>query len=108
MAACRQNQTEFARYLTAENAATFQQLPAEQRLALMKRFVLLDDPGRPLLSNDSQGRTIIHCETPGITGEIRFGETRVQENLAFISVEVRASQEPGAPGRRVQIGRAHV
>ena len=107
MAACRQNDAQFANSLTAENAAVFRQLAAGTRAALMKRFVLLDNPGRPLLSNDPQGHTVIRCETPGITAEMRFGEMRLRENLAFIPVEVRAPGEAGEGGatrRRVQFG----
>ena len=57
-AACRQSQDVFATYLTAENASFFRTLPPQQRVALLERFVLLDAPGRPLLSNDSKGRPV--------------------------------------------------
>ncbi len=97
MAACRQNDTQFARYLTADNAAVFLQLTLAMRTALMKRFVLLDQPGRPLLSNDAQGHTVVRCETPAITVEMRLGATRVRENLAFTPVEARVPGEtPGS------------
>jgi len=88
LAACRQNEAQFARYLTADNAAAFHALPAKQRTALMKRFVLLDEPGRPLLSNDAQGRTVLKCETASTEVEIRFQLERVREDLAFIPVKV--------------------
>lgn len=88
VAACRQSEAAFARYLTTENAAAFKELPEEQRKAVMSRFVLLADPGRPLLSDDAQGRTVLRCETPSVTGEIRIGKERVRENLAFVPVEV--------------------
>ncbi len=97
VAACRHNETQFAHYLTADNATAFQQLPASQRKELMKRFVLLGDPGRPLLSNDTQGRTILRCESPGAEVEMRFQPERVRENLAFIPVEVTG-------GRRSEFG----
>jgi len=96
-AACRQDGAQFARYLTADNAATFRELASATRIALMKRFVLLDDPGRPLLSNDPQGHTALRCETPGLTAEFRFGETRLRENLAFVPVEVTGA-------RRIEFG----
>jgi len=110
MAACRQNDELFARYLTADNAAVFRQLLATTRAALMKRFVLLEASGRPLLSNDPQGHTVVRCETPGVTAEMRFGETQLRENLAFIPVEVRVPGEaPGTPqsgteARRIRFG----
>jgi hypothetical protein len=37
-AACRADQTQFASFLTAENAAAFRKLPEDQRSALLKRF----------------------------------------------------------------------
>jgi len=95
--ACRQDAEQFARHLTADNASAFREFTSATRLALMKRFVLLDDPGRPLLSNDPQGHTVLRCETPAITAEFRFGETRQRENLAFLPVEVTGA-------RRVEFG----
>lgn len=103
MTACRQNETLFAHSLTAENASVFLQLAPATRVALMKRFVLLEHPGRPLLSNDAQGHTVVRCETPAITTEMRFGEIRLRGNLAFIPVELRVSGE-SSEGRRVQFG----
>ncbi len=97
VAACRQNETQFAAYLTAENAAVFFKLPADQRTALMQRFVALDTAGRPLLSSTSDGQTVIRCETPSVTGEMKLGKTRGQENLAFVPVELLG-------GRQVDFG----
>jgi len=87
-AACRQDSPAFANSLTAENAAAFRALPGAQRTAMMKRFVLLDEPGRPLLSTSDKGQKIVRCESPGFTTEMRLGETRVRENLAFVPMEV--------------------
>lgn len=104
-AACRQDEAHFARYLTVDNAAAFRELAAAQRAALMKRLILLDEPGRPLLSSEAAGRTVLRCEAPAVSAEMRFGETRVRENLAFIPVEARG--EPGGAGeagRRVDFG----
>jgi hypothetical protein len=95
--ACRQNEKQFAHYLTSENAAIFDGLVPEQRREVLKRFLLLDVPGRPLLSSDARGRTVLRCETPGITAEIRFGQERVSDNLAFIPIEVSG-------GRRIEFG----
>ncbi|HYL47339.1 MAG TPA: hypothetical protein VEU52_09955 [Candidatus Limnocylindrales bacterium] len=92
-AACRGNQTQFANYLTAENAAAFLGLPEEQRAAFLKRFSLSDSPGKTLLSSDPQKRTVFRCETPSGAVEYRFGDTRTHENLAFIPVSVLNSQQ---------------
>jgi hypothetical protein len=87
-AACRQDAPAFANSLTAENTAAFRALPAAQRTAMMKRFVLLDEPGRVLLSTGGSGQRIVRCESSGYTTEMRLGETRVHENLAFVPMQV--------------------
>lgn len=108
-AACRQSAEQLAPYLTAESAETFRALPVEQRAALMQRLVQLESAGRPLLSNDEKGRPVFRCESPGITVQMRFGETRVQENLAFVEVDAgipgdRPGEADKAAPRRVQFG----
>ena len=87
-AACRQDSPAFANSLTADNAAAFRALPGAQRTAMMKRFVLLDEPGRVLLSSGSNGQKIVRCESPSYTTEMRLGETRVRENLAYVPMEI--------------------
>ena len=91
-AACRANENQFARYLTADNAAAFRNLPQEQRTALLMRFSLTEDPGRPLLSSDPQNHAVLRCEAPKVTVEYHFGTPRVRENLAFIPVTVVNSE----------------
>lgn len=86
-AACQQNADQFAHFLTADNAAFFSKLPSSERTALMKRFVLLELPGEPLLSNDTQGHLVLRCEAPGVTSKMQFGTPRVRDNLAFIPVD---------------------
>ena len=87
-AACRQDSAAFANSLTADNAVAYRALPPVQRTAIMKRFVLLEEPGRPLLSTSDNGKKLVRCESPSYTTEIRMGETRVRENLAFVPVEI--------------------
>jgi hypothetical protein len=108
-AACRQNPEDFAGFLTAESAGVFRVLPGGQKNALMERFVLLDSPGRPLLSSDAKGRPVLRCESAGVTVLMRFGDTRLQDNLAFVPVEASVpGDKPGEPDktltRRVQFG----
>src|ERR1700681_1692928 len=100
-AACRQDSPAFANSLTAENAAAFRALPGTQRTAMMKRFVLLEEPGRALLSTSRNGQKIIRCESPSFTTEMRLGETRVRENLAFVPMEVPVT---GEDPRRITFG----
>jgi hypothetical protein len=87
-AACRANETEFANYLTADNAAAFRALTQEQRTAFLKRFSLADGPGKPLVSSDPQNHTVLRCVAAEGTAEFRFGDVRTRENLAFIPVSV--------------------
>jgi hypothetical protein len=87
-AACRANETEFAKSLTADNAAAFGRLPPAQRKMLLQRFSLSSEPGKPLRSSDQNGRTVLRCESSGGIAEFRFGEPRVRENLAFVPVTV--------------------
>jgi hypothetical protein len=87
-AACRENQIDFTAYLTADNAAAFRALPEAQRLAIVRRFALLDDPGRPIVTTDEQNHAVVRCEGRGATVEFRFGASRTQENLSFIPVNV--------------------
>jgi type II secretory pathway pseudopilin PulG len=86
MAACRANETQFADYLAGDNAAAFRALPDDQRTAFLQRFSLSDQPGKPLISSDTQNRTVLRCIAPAGTAEFRFGDVRIHENLAFLPV----------------------
>jgi len=88
VAACRDNEAQFLDYFTADNAAAFRALPAEQRAAFLKRFSLSDMPGKPLSSTDQQNHSVLLCQTPSGTVQYHFGAPRVHENLAFIPVSV--------------------
>lgn len=100
-AACKQDHAAFAMHLTAGQAGAFRALPEPQQTAMLKRLVLLDAPGRPLLSNSAQGRTEVRCEAAGMVADMRFSPSEIQENLAFITVEIG---QPGAEPRSVRIG----
>jgi type II secretory pathway pseudopilin PulG len=91
-AACRANETQFANYLTSDNATAFLALPGAERAALLKRFSLADNPGKPLMSSDAQNHTVLRCAAPEGTAEFRFGDVRTRENLAFIPVAVVDSE----------------
>lgn len=105
-AACEQNQPEFARYLPARSVRSYARLTAPSRVALMKRFSFLDAPGKPVSSENSSGRPAVRCETPARAIEMRIGGAEIQENLAYLPVEIRLSGEAAAfsPARRIQIG----
>jgi type II secretory pathway pseudopilin PulG len=92
-AACRQNETQFANYLTSDSGRAFQSLPEQQRTALLKRFSLADGIGKTLVSSDDHNHPVVRCQAPEQTVEFRFGEVRSHENLAFVPVTVVDSQE---------------
>ena len=86
-AACRHDEAAFAAHLTNDSAQAYRALTQEQRVAVLRRLVLLDEPGRPLLSA-SEGSAVVRCEAGGVTTEMHFGAAEVRENLAFIPVSI--------------------
>src|SRR5216684_1047988 len=104
-AACSQSEQAFAKSLTARNADTFAHLTPSARVALMKRFVLLNEPGKPSLVPTGSGRPTVHCETPAGAAELQVGGAEISDNLAFLPVEVReASDTTGSSVIRVKMG----
>jgi hypothetical protein len=100
-AACKQDHAVFATHLTADQSKAFRALPEPQQTAMLKRLVLLEAPGRPLLSNSAQGRTEVRCEAAGMVADMHFSAAEIRENLAFITVEIG---QPGASPRSIRIG----
>jgi hypothetical protein len=75
------------------------------RVALMKRFVLLDEPGKATISANPSGRPIIRCETPGGTVEMQVGGADVRDNMAFMPLELRETTDStGASARQINMG----
>jgi hypothetical protein len=104
-AACRQDEAEFTKYLTTRNAETFSTLTQGARVALMRRFVLLNEPGKPSLITGSAGRPLVRCETPGGAAELQIGGADVDDNLALLPVEIRdATDTVGENVLRVKMG----
>jgi type II secretory pathway pseudopilin PulG len=92
-AACRENETQFANYLTADSAAAFHALSADQRTAFLERFSLSSQPSKPLISSDPQNHTVLRCVGPAGSAEFRFGDVRVHENLAFVPVTAVSGEQ---------------
>jgi hypothetical protein len=104
-AACSQSEREFTKFLTARNAETFAALTPGARVALMKRFVLLDEPGKPSLVTGASDRPVLRCETPGGAAEVQIGGPEIGDNLAFLPVEIRdATDSVGANVMHVKMG----
>jgi hypothetical protein len=96
-AACRQDTAKFPDYLTANNATFYKQLTPVQQVAILRRLVLLDDPGRALLSTLGDGTSEIRCETKGLTRQIHLGKPRTDQNISFVPIDVK-------PDRQVDFG----
>ena len=104
-AACSQNQVEFLRFLTVRNKESFTRMTPAARVALMKRFVLLDEPGKAAISANPSGRPIVRCETPGGTVEMQIGGADVRDNMAFLPLELHETTDStGASARRINMG----
>lgn len=104
-AACSQNQANFAKFLTAPNAESFAHLTPTARVALMKRFVLLSEPGKPSAIQNPSGRPTVRCETPAGAAELQIGGAEITDNLAFLPVEAReATDRVGDEAIRVKMG----
>jgi hypothetical protein len=104
-AACSQSASEFARYLTARSKESFERLTPAARVALMKRFVLLNVPGKATATANPAGRPIVRCETPDLTTEMSIGGTDTRENLAFLPMELRdVTDSTGANVRQITMG----
>src|SRR5258705_7505121 len=105
IAACTQSEQSFSKFLTTRNADTFAHLTPSARVALMKRFVLMNQPGKPSLLPTASGRPTIQCETPGGAAQLQIGGAEISDNLAFLPVEVReAADTTGESVIRLQLG----
>jgi len=104
-AACSQTQTEFVRFLTARNKEAFSRLTPTARVALMKRFVLLNEPGKATFSTNPSGRPIVRCATPEVTTEMQIGGAELRDNLAFLPLILRnASDDSASDARQITMG----
>src|SRR5258708_3186614 len=92
-AACSQNQTEFVRFLTARNQEAFSRMTPVSRIALMKRFVLLNQPGKPSASANPAGRPLLRCQTPDVTTHIQIAGAHCRYNIAFLPMELRGATD---------------
>lgn len=103
-AACSQDAPQFAKSLTGRNAEAFAQLTPAARTTLLKRFVLLDEPGKPSLSNAPGGQTVT-CATSQVTTSMEVGKPDLRDNLAFLPLTVRDQTDTaGENARHVTMG----
>jgi hypothetical protein len=104
-AACSQSQDDFARFLTARNKESFNRMAPAARVAFMKRFVLLNEPGKPSVTTNPSGRPIVRCDTPAGAAEIQIGGADTRDNVAFLPVLLRdATDSTDASAIQVNMG----
>jgi len=104
-AACSQNQTEFVRFLTTRNKEAFSRVSPSARVPFMKRFVLLNEPGKPTVSANPGGRPILRCETADVTTEMQISGAELRDNVVFFPMELRdATDTTGASVHRIVMG----
>ena len=71
----------------------------------MKRFVLLNEPGKPSASANPAGRPIVRCQTPEVTTEMQIGGPELRDNIAFLPMELRnATDSTGEDVHEVVMG----
>ncbi len=77
----------------------------QARVALMKRFVLLNEPGKATASANPAGRPIVHCQTPDVTTEMQIGGADLRDNVAFLPMELRnATDTTGSDAHQITLG----
>lgn len=104
-AACAQNQIDLAKFLTVRNKESFTRMTPAARVALMKRFVLLDEPGKATISANPSGRPVVRCETPGATTEMQIGGAEIHDNVAFMPLELHETTDStGESARQINMG----
>ena len=104
-AACSQSQGDFERFLTVRNKESFTHMTPAARVAFMKRFVLLNEPGKPSVTNNPSGRPIVRCDTPAGAAEIQIRGADTRDNVAFLPVRLQDATDPsGADAIQVNMG----
>jgi hypothetical protein len=105
VAACSQNSTEFVRTLTVRNAEAFGRMTPPARETFLKRFVLLEKPGKPRTQNQSSGNVLVFCETSEVTTQMEIEKAELRDNLAYLPLTVKDSGDTaGLSAHHVTMG----
>lgn len=91
-AACHQDSKEFAPYLLASSAKSFEGLPPARQITVLKRISMTTVPGKARALLDDAGRTVVQCNTPAETVTLRLEPAEVDHNVAFIPVAVSGGE----------------
>lgn len=93
VAACSQSQNDFEHFLTVRNKESFSRMAPAARVAFMKRFVLLNQAGKPSVTTNPSGRPMVRCDTPEGAAEIQIGGADTSDNVAFLPVSLRDAMD---------------
>jgi len=93
LAACSQDAAGFSRFLTQRSRESFDRLTPAARVALMKRFVLLNLPGKASSTINPAGRPMVRCETAEVATDMSIGGADVRDNVAYMPLEIRDAQD---------------
>ncbi|MGB7437001.1 MAG: hypothetical protein WBR26_19645 [Candidatus Acidiferrum sp.] len=105
VASCSQDAKQFATHLTARNATAFAAMTTTAQSTLLKRFVLLDQPGSPHSQTDPAGNLVVLCATSSVTTQLQIGKPEIRDNVAYLPLSVKEAGEGGdADSRRVVMG----
>jgi hypothetical protein len=105
VAACSQDADRFVPVLTVRNAEAFNRMTPPARATLLKRFVLLDKPGKPSTNTGADGRLLISCATPDVTTLMELDKAEPRDNLAFIPLTIKDSTDSaGLTAHHVTMG----
>jgi hypothetical protein len=105
MASCSQDAHHFGDFLTARNAAAFAAMSESAQAALLQRFVLLDQAGKPTTKTDASGNLIVLCATPSVTTQLEIGKPEIRDNIAYLPLVVKDTTDTAdANSRRVTMG----
>jgi hypothetical protein len=105
VASCSQDTKRFSAYLTSRNSAAFAAMATASQAALLKRFVLVDQPGTPQTDTDKSGNLLVRCATTSVTTLLQIGKPEIRDNVAYLPLTVSDAKDPSAAdSRRVVMG----
>lgn len=74
------------------------------QVALLKRFVLVDQPGTPQTETQKSGDLLVRCATSSVTTQLQIGKPEIRDNVAYLPLSVTDAKNPSGDSRRVVMG----
>jgi hypothetical protein len=100
VASCSQDTKRFSGYLTARNSTAFAAMATTAQAALLKRFVLVDQPGKPETETDKSGNLLVRCATSSVTTQLQIGKPEIRDNVAYLPLSLTDAKNPSASDSR--------